>query len=123
MVEGVSDPASMLPQIRARIPTHVRVLVNLIAGGKTPPIGLSELESFGANVVLYSTPALFIAHKAIADYMTHLKETDCVLSLEDGASGIAFSESNATGQKGTRMAAGISFPAPVIASPVGSSAM
>ena len=46
-----------------------------------------------------------------------------MLTLEDGAAGIPFSESNATGQKGTRVAAGISFPAPMIASPAGSPMM
>lgn len=89
MLEGlsaVSDVARVADVVQGR----AKVVVNLIAGGKTPPVTLTELKKNGADLVIYSTPCLFNAHQAIVDGLKKLKERDGMLVLED--SGIDFME-------------------------------
>ncbi|SFP69156.1 2-Methylisocitrate lyase, PEP mutase family [Amycolatopsis arida] len=52
------------------------LLFNQIAGGKSPRYSLSELESIGVNVAIYSTPCLFAAQAAIDRALTELKDND-----------------------------------------------
>lgn len=87
MLEGlsaVSDVARVADAVQGR----AKVVVNLIAGGKTPPVTLTELKENGADLVIYSTPCLFNAHQAIIDGLKKLKERDGKLTLDD--SGISF---------------------------------
>src|SRR5882724_1314047 len=52
------------------------LLVNQIAGGKSPRLSLSELEKLGVNVAIYSTPCLFAAQSAIENAMLELRAAD-----------------------------------------------
>ncbi len=49
---------------------------NQIAGGKSPACTLTELESSGVNLVIYSTPCLFAAQPAIEEALAALKRED-----------------------------------------------
>lgn len=49
---------------------------NQIAGGKSPLCSVAELKQVGVSLVIYSTPCLFAAQKAIDDAMRSLKEND-----------------------------------------------
>ncbi len=49
---------------------------NQIAGGKSPPCTLTELENAGARLIIYSTPCLFAAQGAIDDALVKLKSSD-----------------------------------------------
>lgn len=53
---------------------------NQIAGGKSPPCTLGELSDAGAQLIIYSTPCLFAAQKAIDDAMVTLKARDGTLA-------------------------------------------
>jgi 2-methylisocitrate lyase-like PEP mutase family enzyme len=48
--------------------------LNLILGGKTPILSNAEVERAGFKVVLYSTPALYVATKAMLDALGRLRE-------------------------------------------------
>lgn len=64
LVEGIRD-LKLIPEIRKVIGPDKALTVNLIAGGKTPPVTTTELEKLGASLIVYSTPCLFAAHEAI----------------------------------------------------------
>jgi len=48
--------------------------INLIYGGKSPMLRLDELGRLGFKVVLYSTPALYVAFRAMTESMRVLQE-------------------------------------------------
>jgi 2-methylisocitrate lyase-like PEP mutase family enzyme len=75
LVEGVKE-VHRIPELRAQLGDQVKILVNVIAGGKTPPITLSELSRMGVDIVNYSTPCLFSAHSAIDQTLRELRRTD-----------------------------------------------
>lgn len=75
LVEGIKNVED-IPRIRARIADKAKILVNLIAGGKTRPVTLTELSQLGVDVVNYSTPCLFAAHHAIEDALKELINSD-----------------------------------------------
>jgi 2-methylisocitrate lyase-like PEP mutase family enzyme len=52
------------------------LLFNQIAGGFSPRLPLTELQEFGVNVAIYSTPCLFAAHTAMANALTELRAND-----------------------------------------------
>ena len=47
--------------------------VNLIYGGKTPPLSVEELGALGFKVILYSTPALFLVARVLLDQLPRLR--------------------------------------------------
>ncbi|MBM5812649.1 MAG: isocitrate lyase/PEP mutase family protein [Gammaproteobacteria bacterium] len=49
---------------------------NQIAGGKSPPCTLGELQEAGVRLVIYSTPCLFAAQPAIEEAMLALRQQD-----------------------------------------------
>jgi 2-methylisocitrate lyase-like PEP mutase family enzyme len=49
---------------------------NQIAGGKSPPCTLTELQRAGVKLAIYSTPCLFAAQSAIDQAMVGLQATD-----------------------------------------------
>lgn len=49
---------------------------NQIAGGKSPPCTLTELEQAGAKLIIYSTPCLFAAQDGIEKAMAVLRKED-----------------------------------------------
>lgn len=57
--------------------------INLIYGGKTPALSAEELHAMGFKIVLYSTPALFLAGAALKKGLRTLKETGDLRSIGD----------------------------------------
>jgi len=53
----------------------VPVMFNQIAGGKSPPYSLAELQDAGISLVNYSTPCLFAAQEAIETAIAELKQS------------------------------------------------
>lgn len=49
--------------------------INLILGGKTPLLAAPVLHEMGFKVVLYSTPALYVAARAMTDTLATLRRT------------------------------------------------
>ncbi len=49
---------------------------NQIAGGKSPPCDLSDLQGAGVKLVIYSTPCLFPVQAAMENAMRALKESN-----------------------------------------------
>ena len=78
MVEGLNDRDS-IDKVCNAVP-GTTVCVNLIYGGKTPPITMSQLQEHGVKMVLYSTPCLFAAQLAITKILNQLKEDDGLIS-------------------------------------------
>jgi 2-methylisocitrate lyase-like PEP mutase family enzyme len=56
------------------------VVFNQIAGGKSPVCKLTELQSRGAGIVIYSTPCLFAAQTAVERTLQALRAEDGSLS-------------------------------------------
>jgi len=85
LADGLPD----LELLRA-IAQHVRVPVafNQIAGGKSPPCTLSELEAAGASLAIYSTPCLFAAQAAIDEALASLRRDDGSLARAPGRVGV-----------------------------------
>ena len=55
---------------------HAPFSFNQIAGGKSPPYTLTELQQAGAKLVIYSTPCLFAAQEGIEKAMAVLRKAD-----------------------------------------------
>ena len=51
------------------------IMMNQLYGGKSPNWSLSELEEAGVSIVVYSTPCLFAAQKAIETYLGDFQKT------------------------------------------------
>lgn len=77
LVDGLAD-LEMISKIRGAIGPRPRLTVNLIAGGKTPPLSLRELAKLGVNIVNYSTPCLFAAQAAMEEALREMASNDCV---------------------------------------------
>lgn len=87
LADGLRE-LSMLGRIGSR--TGAPVAFNQIAGGKSPPASLAVLRDHGARLVIYSTPCLFPAQRAIEQALDLLVDGDG--SLPDpatGATGVA----------------------------------
>ena len=82
LIEGLKSH-EQITTIRKKIPNDAKLVVNLIAGGKTKPIDLSELSDSGVNIVNYSTPCLFAAHRAIRESLDDLLKNNGKLSSSD----------------------------------------
>ncbi len=52
------------------------VVFNQLAGGKSPVCNLTELQSHGARLVIYSTPCLFAAQTAVEKSLETLRAED-----------------------------------------------
>ncbi len=57
--------------------------INLIYGGKTPLLNLEEFRSRGFKIVLYSTPALYLATYSLAKWLKVLHETGDLNSISE----------------------------------------
>ena len=90
MVEGLKDRVS-IEKVCNAVP-GTTVAVNLIYGGKTPPITLSELKETGVMMAIYSTPNLFVTQSAITKMLNQLKDNDGLLS--DDLDQVSLSENN-----------------------------
>ena len=80
MVEGLEN-RDAIDKVCNAVP-GTTVAVNLIHGGKTPPVTISQLENHGVKMVIYSTPCLFAAQSAIKKILSELKDADGLLSDE-----------------------------------------
>jgi 2-methylisocitrate lyase-like PEP mutase family enzyme len=87
LVEGLSD-IEQIKKIRKAIGKDVSITINLIAGGKTPPVTLTELQKLGTNLVNYSTPCLFSSQAAINATLDKLIKSDGELAYEKGDIGL-----------------------------------
>jgi 2-methylisocitrate lyase-like PEP mutase family enzyme len=56
--------------------------VNLILGGRTPLLSVKDLEAMGFQIVVYSTPALYVAASAVTRAMKRLREADDLRAVE-----------------------------------------
>jgi methylisocitrate lyase len=72
LADGLRSRAE-LQRIGQEVPGHKQV--NLIYGGKTPILSAPELTSLGFKIVLYSTPALYVAAQAVFKQMRTLQAT------------------------------------------------
>jgi 2-methylisocitrate lyase-like PEP mutase family enzyme len=57
--------------------------INLIYGGKTPILNLSELEKHGFKIALYSTPTLYVAFNSLLENMALLQKTHDLNSISE----------------------------------------
>jgi 2-methylisocitrate lyase-like PEP mutase family enzyme len=73
LVDGLRD-LRLLAELRERAGRPL--VFNQIAGGKSPPCNLGQLREFGVSVVIYSTPCLFAAQKAIDETLRELGTSD-----------------------------------------------
>ena len=91
LIEGIKD-INWLPNIKESVGNRPKVTVNLIQGGKTGPISLSELANLGVDIVNFSTPCLFAAHYAIENLFDQFIANDG--KLHDNLPSITLSENN-----------------------------
>jgi methylisocitrate lyase len=59
--------------------------VNLIYGGVTPMLSAAELQELGFKIVLYSTPALFLAVRAMQEHLPRLLKTGNLSEISDAS--------------------------------------
>ena len=85
LVDGVKDL-----DIIEQLASHVRrpLTFNQIAGGKSPPTTLSELQRRGVQLVIYSTPLLFAAQEAMDLALQDLRLVDGQLPHGPGIIGV-----------------------------------
>jgi 2-methylisocitrate lyase-like PEP mutase family enzyme len=79
LADGVQS-LDLLTEISASV--DCQVVFNQMAGGKSPACSLTELQSHGAGMAIYSTPCLFAAQAAV-------ERTLQALRAEDGSLGSA----------------------------------
>jgi len=80
LIDGLAS-VEALTRVGREVPGHK--VINLIHGGKTQLLPSSELHALGFKIVLYSTPALYVAANAMAKAMTTLRETGELASISD----------------------------------------
>lgn len=73
LVDAVRD-TRILKTLKERVSKPI--VFNYIAGGKSPAVGLKELQAHGVSIALYSTPCLFAAQAAVEDAVRRMKEND-----------------------------------------------
>lgn len=59
--------------------------INLIYGGKTPILSAADYHAIGFKVVLYSTPALYLASATLLKGLKTLRETGHLGSISEGS--------------------------------------
>jgi 2-methylisocitrate lyase-like PEP mutase family enzyme len=80
IVDGLKS-MDALKRVADEIPGHKQV--NLIFGGKTPILSVADLHRIGFKIVLYSTPALYVATQAVFTQMRTLQETHDLNSISE----------------------------------------
>ena len=81
-INSLDTIRTLKPQVKKPL------VVNQIAGGKSPVWTLTDLKEVGVNLVLYSTPTLFAAQSAIESMLNHLKANDGLLPQISSNSGV-----------------------------------
>jgi 2-methylisocitrate lyase-like PEP mutase family enzyme len=72
LIDGMRD-LHLIKRLKAVL--DMPVMFNQIAGGKSPPYSLAELQGAGISLVNYSTPCLFAAQEAIEKAIAELKQS------------------------------------------------
>lgn len=80
LIDGLGSTEA-LERVGSEVPGHK--VINLIYGGKTPLLPSARLHDLGFKIVLYSTPAIYTATKAMLAAMTHLNRTGDLSSISD----------------------------------------
>ena len=78
LVEAVKD-FKFLSELRKAI--NCPIVFNQIAGGKSPPVTLTQLKNSGVSLVNYSTPCLFAAKNAMDAALESLRHNDGLLPV------------------------------------------
>lgn len=78
LVEAVKD-FKFLTELRKAI--NCPIVFNQIAGGKPPPVTLTQLKDSGISLVNYSTPCLFAAKNAMDAALKSLRYNDGLLPV------------------------------------------
>ncbi len=73
LVDGLKS-LETVRQLSAKL--KIPFCFNQIAGGKSPPCTLTELEEAGAKLIIYSTPCLFAAQDGIENAFAALRKVD-----------------------------------------------
>jgi 2-methylisocitrate lyase-like PEP mutase family enzyme len=87
LVDGLPS-IDALGRVGREVPGHK--IINLIHGGKTPLLPSEQLHELGFKIVLYSTPALYVAVSAMAESMARLRHTRQLGSISSES--VAFRE-------------------------------
>jgi 2,3-dimethylmalate lyase len=87
LVDGLPS-VEALGRVGREVPGYK--VINLIHGGKTPLLPSEQLHELGFKIVLYSTPALYVAVSAMAESMARLRHTKQLGSIS--ADSVAFRE-------------------------------
>ena len=72
LIDGIRD-LKLLKRLGTEL--NATLMFNQIAGGKSPPHSLAELQAAGVSLVNYSTPCLFAAQGAVEQAMTTIKQS------------------------------------------------
>jgi len=91
LMDGLPD-LSLLTELSASVDRPIAF--NQIAGGKSPACSLDELSERGVSIVLYSTPCLFAAQRAVQDELESLKVRGGRLEAPDPDGGVGLAECN-----------------------------
>lgn len=73
LVDGLKS-LETVRQLSAKL--KIPFCFNQIAGGKSPPCTLTELEQAGAKLIIYSTPCLFAAQDGVEKALAALRKVD-----------------------------------------------
>jgi len=87
LVDGLPS-VEALGRVGREVPGHK--VINLIHGGKTPLLPSEQLHELGFKIVLYSTPALYVAVSAMAQSMARLRSARSLASISPDS--VAFRE-------------------------------
>lgn len=87
IVDGLRSLDDMR-RVTAEIPGPKQI--NLIYGGVTPILPAAQLHELGFNIILYSTPTLYVAVRAIEAAVALLRETHDLSSIASAS--VAFSD-------------------------------
>jgi 2-methylisocitrate lyase-like PEP mutase family enzyme len=80
LVDGLAS-VEALKRVGDEVPGHK--VINLIHGGKTQLLPSQQLHDLGFKIVLYSTPALYVAANVMMKMMTVLRETKELSSISE----------------------------------------
>jgi 2-methylisocitrate lyase-like PEP mutase family enzyme len=83
LVDAIRD-LSLIKELKNQ--SRKPLAFNQIAGGKSPRCNLRELLEAGVSLVIYSTPCLFAAQRAVEEAMRSLREKNGLLNEADGHS-------------------------------------
>lgn len=87
IVDGLKSESDVA-RVAKEVPGHKQL--NLILGGKTPPLTRARVQQMGFKILLYSTPILYVAAQAIMRAAARLRDSGDLNSLK--AESVTFGE-------------------------------